>query len=166
MATGIQYHVSTNGAACQFGRCGIYAQATTDKGIAAQTGKMNLIGSGVINLKTEELEIQIHPKAREGLGIGAGTLAQLVRVGGTLAEPKPEPDPVGVLKTGASIGAAVFTSGLSLLAEGLFRHVTADKSPCVTAQKAKSDKVASAANRNGTNLHTQKANKRIQQAPF
>ena len=153
-------------------RCGVlhfYIKdgiATTDKGIAAQTGKMNLIGSGVINLKTEELEIRIHPKARKGLGIGAGTLAQLVRVGGTLAEPKPEPDPVGVLKTGASIGAAVFTSGLSLLAEGLFRHVTVDKSPCVTAQKAKSDKVASAANRNGTNLHTQKANKRTQQAPF
>ncbi|MCI0590994.1 MAG: hypothetical protein L0Y67_05235, partial [Gammaproteobacteria bacterium] len=120
-----------------------------------------------INLKTEELELGIHPKAREGLGIGAGSFSELVRVGGTLAEPKPEPDPVGALKTGASIGAAVFTSGLSLLAEGLFRHATADRSPCATALSSHSGKVlASATRSNGTEVHSRDTNSRPQQAPF
>jgi hypothetical protein len=45
--------------------------ATADKGIAINTKKMNIIGSGIINLKTEELDIAIDPQAREGVGISA-----------------------------------------------------------------------------------------------
>lgn len=115
--------------------------ATTDKGIAAETRKMSVIGSGTINLKTEELDLGIHSEALEGIGVSAGSLAKLVRLGGTLAEPKLEPDTVGILKKGATIGAAVATGGLSLLAEGLFSLAT-NKSPCVTALGKVSAKTA------------------------
>src|SRR3972149_265163 len=120
-------------------RCGVVnltikdGIATADKGIAFDTKKMNIIGSGIINLKTEELDIAIDPQAREGVGISAGQLAELVKIGGTLAEPKAVPSTEAALKTAASVGAAVATGGLSILAQGLFDRSTADSDPCATA---------------------------------
>ncbi|OUR64611.1 hypothetical protein A9Q79_04730 [Methylophaga sp. 42_25_T18] len=107
--------------------------ATTDQGIAISTDQMNIIGSGTINLKTEALDIGIKPEAKEGLGISAGQLAALVRVSGTLANPKPTADATAVLSTGLSVGTAVATGGLSILAQGLLDRGTADADPCATA---------------------------------
>ena len=76
--------------------------ATADKTIAFDTKKMNIVGSGIINLKTEELDIGIDPQAKEEVGISVGQLAELVRIGGTIAEPKAVPDTVATFKTAAS----------------------------------------------------------------
>jgi hypothetical protein len=67
------------------------------------------------------------------MGIGAGTLSSLMRIQGTLAEPRIGTDLEGLAKTGASIGAAVATGGLSLLAESVYGQVSADEYPCETA---------------------------------
>ena len=107
--------------------------ATTDKGIAFVTSNMNIVGSGVVNLKTEQLDIGIDPQARSGTSISAGQLAELVRVGGTLAEPKAVPDTKAAFKTAASVGAAVATGGLSILAQGLLDRKSADADPCAAA---------------------------------
>jgi hypothetical protein len=107
--------------------------ATTDKGIALQTGKMTMVGSGAINLKTEQLDLGFRPYAREGTGVNLGTLAGAGRVGGTLADPKLVIDTANVLKAGATAGAAVMTFGLSTLAQGMFDKTTADPRPCDTA---------------------------------
>src|SRR5690606_25808646 len=72
-------------------------------------------------------------QARSGTGISAGQLAELVRVGGTLAEPKAVPDTKAAFKTAASVGAAVATGGLSILAQGLLDRKSADADPCATA---------------------------------
>ncbi len=114
--------------------------ATTKKGIALATNKMNVIGSGTIDLKTEKLDIGIVPEAREGIGISVGQLAGLVKLGGTLANPKPETDTKAALKAGVSVGAAVATGGLSILAQGLFDRATADADPCATALGEKQSK--------------------------
>lgn len=114
--------------------------ATADKGIAVATSKMNIIGSGTIDFKTEKLDINIDPQAREGVGISAGQLAELVSIGGTLANPKTVPNTKAALKTAASAGAAVATGGLSILAQGLFDRGTADENPCDTALGIKSTK--------------------------
>lgn len=107
--------------------------ATSDQGIAFATSKMNIIGTGTVDLKTETLDIGINPQAREGAGISAAQLAGLVRLGGTLAEPKAVPDAAGALRAAASVGAAVATGGVSLIAQGLFERKTADPDPCATA---------------------------------
>jgi uncharacterized protein involved in outer membrane biogenesis len=112
--------------------------ATTDKGIAFATSKMNIVGSGVVDLKTEKLDIGIDPQAREGVGISAAQLAELVRLGGTLAEPRAVPDTKAAFKAAAAGGAALATGGLSLLAEGLYDESTADEDPCATALGLKS----------------------------
>ncbi|MFT5396600.1 MAG: hypothetical protein ACI85N_001801 [Gammaproteobacteria bacterium] len=104
--------------------------ATADKGIAISTNQINVIGSGSVNLKTEELDIGITPKAREGVGINMSQLAELVRLGGTLANPTPKTDTKAALKAGLSAGAAVATGGLSILAQGLLDKSSGDENPC------------------------------------
>ncbi len=107
--------------------------AKTDKGIALATNKMNVIGSGEINLKTETLDIGVNPKAREGVGVSTGQLAELVRLKGTLANPEAGIDTKAAVMAGVSAGTAVATGGLSILAQGLFDKATADENPCDTA---------------------------------
>jgi hypothetical protein len=109
--------------------------ATSDKGIGVETEKLIIAGSGEVNLKTETLHIGMQPSARKGIGVGS--LAKLVVIGGTLAHPKPEADPKEIIMKGAEIGAVVVTGvatgGLALLAKGLFDSGTADTHPCATA---------------------------------
>jgi hypothetical protein len=105
--------------------------ATADKGIAMSTNQLDVIGGGTINLKTEQLDIGISPKAKEGVGLNLGQLAGLVRLGGTLANPTPTTDTEAALKTGLSAGAAVATGGLSLIAQGLLSGTDDDGiNPC------------------------------------
>ena len=107
--------------------------AKADKGIAVRTGKMNIVGDGTINLKSEKIDIGITPEARTGIGVSMTDLVGLVRVGGTLAEPSALVDKAAVLGAGLSTGAAVATGGLSVVAEGLVDRATADADPCQTA---------------------------------
>lgn len=107
--------------------------ALTDRGIALATDRMNVIGSGIVNLQTEGLDIRITTEAREGAGLSAGQFADLVRLGGTLADPQPALDTGAAVMTGVSAGAALATSGLSIVAQGLYDRLTADDAPCETA---------------------------------
>ncbi|MEE9575100.1 MAG: AsmA family protein [Gammaproteobacteria bacterium] len=118
--------------------------ATADKGIAFAANTMNVIGSGTIDLKTEKLDIGITPQAREGAGISVGQLAELVRIKGTLANPKPGVDSMAALKAGAGAAAAVATGGLSILAQGLYDRSSADEDPCATALGQKPAKTTTA----------------------
>lgn len=88
--------------------------------LVIETSKMKIRGSGRLNLDEEALRLDFSPSARSGLGVSLGDLSSVVRIGGTLSHPRVKADPSGVAKAGASIGAAVATGGLSLLAQGLF----------------------------------------------
>ena len=105
--------------------------ASAENGIAMSTNQLSVIGAGTIDLKTEKLDIGITPKAKQGVGLNLGQLASLVRLGGTLANPSPKADAEATLKKGLSVGTAVATGGLSLLAEGLLSDgVADDQNPC------------------------------------
>lgn len=107
--------------------------AIANETLVMETDKVLLKGGGVIDLKTEKLDLGAHLAARKGIRIGAGTLSSLVRVQGTLAEPRLGTDIEGLAKTGARIGIAVATAGLSLLAESAYGYVSEDEHPCQTA---------------------------------
>lgn len=107
--------------------------AKADNGIAISMDTLNILGDGDINLKNEELDISLKAEPKEGLGLSASKFVSLVKLSGTLASPSPAADLGGTLSTGASLGTAVATGGLSLIAEGLLDRVTADLSPCDTA---------------------------------
>lgn len=110
-------------------------KAVTKRGIAVETAKVNVVGSGTIDLRTEALDFGITPRGQQGFNIGS--LAALTRIGGTLAQPSLGVDALGTARTAASVGAAVATGGLSLLGELLFDTATADRNPCRTALNAR-----------------------------
>ena len=114
---------------------------TSKNQMAVETTKMKIVGGGVIDMKTEELEIGFSPSAKKGVGVNVGSLVKFVRLGGSLSNPHPEADPVGILKSGAAIGAAVSTGGLSLLVEGLFKRAANSGSACNQALKDAPDSV-------------------------
>ena len=107
--------------------------ATSQRSIAYETSKVNMVMAGTINLRTEALDLAIRPNVKEGIGLGAGALAELVRVTGTLADPSVGIDTLGSARAALSVGGAILTGGLSLLGEAAYSKVTADPHPCQTA---------------------------------
>ncbi len=108
--------------------------AKAQKGVAVETDKMDVIGSGAIDLKTEAIDFSIRPQARQGLGISLGDqVASLVRLKGTLADPKLGIDEEEAVKAAAEVGAAIATGGISILGTVLIDKLSADETPCRTA---------------------------------
>jgi uncharacterized protein involved in outer membrane biogenesis len=107
-----------------------------DRSIAVESDKLNIVASGSIDLGAETIEMAIRPTVKEGLGLGSANLAQLVKLTGSLSDPRIGVDVKGAARQGLSIGAAVATGGLSLLGERLLAEVV-DPHPCVTAMGGK-----------------------------
>lgn len=107
--------------------------ARNKTGIGMETEKMHISGGGSINFRTEQLNIAVRPRPRKGIGISAGILADMVRLRGTFANPKPAIDKLGVAKKAASVGMAISTGGISLLGQAIAGKAKADPSPCKTA---------------------------------
>ncbi|MCW8835914.1 MAG: AsmA family protein [Rhodospirillales bacterium] len=104
--------------------------ATADKGIGLRTEKMDVLGEGTIDLGGEALDLRVSTGARTGIGIGAGSVASLVHLRGTFAEPSVAVDP---LKAAINVGTAVATGGLSLLAGALIDKIAPGEDPCKVA---------------------------------
>ena len=111
--------------------------ARTHKGIALKTDRTLLVGNGKIDLKTEKISLQVRAIAAKGTGVGAGDLTKGIGVGGTLASPSAALDATGLAATGATVGAAVATAGLSYLAQKALEKVMKDPQPCKTALAGK-----------------------------
>jgi len=111
----------------------VKGDAIADQTLVMETDKVLVIGGGLIDLKTENMDLGAKLAARKGIRIGAGTLSSLARVQGTLANPQVGTDLTGLAETGARVGIAVATGGLSLLAESVYGRVSEDEQPCETA---------------------------------
>ena len=116
---------------------------TIDKGVAVETANMNVVSDGDINLADETLNLSVNTSAKGGVGIGAGDLAKLVKLQGTLAEPSIGLDVLETGKAAMKIGSAIATGGLSLLTGALLDKVTTDQEPCQTALGLKSEQKSS-----------------------
>jgi hypothetical protein len=108
--------------------------ATADKGIAMRTDKIDVVGSGTVDLRSETLDMGISPRPRQGVGLSlSGPLAGMTRLRGTFSNPSIGIDSEGTLRSAASMGAAAATGGLSLLGELMVDKISADSDPCRTA---------------------------------
>ncbi|MHB1204516.1 MAG: AsmA family protein, partial [Rhodospirillaceae bacterium] len=92
--------------------------ATTNNGIAFVSDEMQVTSSGTINLGTERVDLSVRPKARGGIGVGLGNLAQAVKIQGPLARPGIGIDKAGAVRTLGTLGMAFATGGGSILAQG------------------------------------------------
>ena len=98
--------------------------------IVAQMEDVTWLGGGEINLKTEEISLGISPRSRELLDIDMGELASIGYLGGTLAQPKIAVDPKDIAIKYGKYTAAMFTGGLSLIADQLWRKFQANQDVC------------------------------------
>ena len=98
--------------------------------IVAQMEDVTWLGGGEINLKTEEISLGISPRSRKLLDIDLGELASIGYLGGTLAQPKIAIDPKDIAIKYGKYTAAIFTGGLSLLADQLWRKLEANQNVC------------------------------------
>ncbi|MGE0384010.1 MAG: AsmA family protein [Gammaproteobacteria bacterium] len=113
--------------------------ARAANGIGVRTAELDIIGGGAIDLGTEALAIAARPRPRKGIGLNLASLADVVRLGGTLATPRVAVDAADLARSGLKIGAGVATGGLSLLGEGLFDRsaAAANRNPCEIARDAR-----------------------------
>ena len=100
--------------------------------IGAQTARVNLLGGGKIDLPRERIDLLVRPWPREGLGLSATALSGAVSVAGPMSDPQLSLTSEAALRTGATVGAAVLTGGLSLIAQGLLERARGD-TPCEQA---------------------------------
>ncbi|MCD6187143.1 MAG: hypothetical protein J7K09_03165, partial [Desulfuromusa sp.] len=105
--------------------------ATTDKRIAFDSDKLQLLGTGSINFKTEEIKLLVSSNAK---------VAEFIQVAGSLADPQIQLNPVGVLKEGASLGVAIFTLGISKVVESAIHWARSGTSPCEIARRESAKK--------------------------
>jgi uncharacterized protein involved in outer membrane biogenesis len=117
-------------------QCGVALLTVKDslatlKPMALQSEKMTMLGSGQINLESEELDFDWVTKPRKGIGLSASMITNpYIRLGGTLSEPRIE---LNDLEAVRSTGFAVATLGASLVAGGLLDRITAEKKVCKEA---------------------------------
>ena len=98
-----------------------------DDTVALETNKVGVSLAGFVNLNTEKIDLLARPMAKKGLGIGADLLSDIVRIRGTLSEPRTEIDPAGVAKTTVFRGIDIATFGLTALGRGLVSKISADQ---------------------------------------
>jgi uncharacterized protein involved in outer membrane biogenesis len=84
--------------------------ATADRGIAVETARVNVVGSGTIDLGREHLDLGITPRAREGVAL-ASPLVSMMRVGGTLGSPALGLDQLGVTRTASTLAGEAQVDG-------------------------------------------------------
>jgi hypothetical protein len=110
-----------------------------DDSIAIKTSQMIITADGEIDLTKEQINLGINPKARKGVGVDIASLAKFVAVQGPLTKPTVGVSAKGTAKSLLSIGAAISTGGLSLLATKLADTVISGD-PCEVAKNAFSKK--------------------------
>ena len=104
--------------------------ATSPDGIALRFKRVDILGSGAVNLATREILFGFKALRRKWLSFSLLDLAgDFASIGGTLDKPKVTLDTRGALFTG---GAAWATGGLSLLATDFMRRATKSENPCQT----------------------------------
>ena len=109
--------------------------AKTENGIALVTDKMYMIANGNLNLGQETIDMVVKPTATKGIDIGLGKLVSAVKLRGPMTSPNIGLDAGGSAKAIGRIGAALFTGGASLLAEGLKDRAEASSAdPCGAAR--------------------------------
>ena len=104
-------------------------------GYIADAEAFTITGKAKVNFKEQGLDIEVNTNPKEGLGLSLGELARAIKVGGTIESPKVELNPEGVAELGATIGAAVATGGLSLLAQGQLEKLKAKSEVCASVIK-------------------------------
>ncbi len=109
--------------------------------LVLDTNQMSLAGTGDIDLRTERLNLSVHPSAKKGLGadslgkvnLSLGELTKPFKLGGTLAHPSLAVDTTQALTTlGKAVGGVILMGPAGVLA-ALASAAPGDPNACLTA---------------------------------
>lgn len=112
-------------------------QINIAKSVGIETDRLDAALAGSINLKTEAINLTIDPQEKSGITTGLG-LTGMIKMGGTLVDPKVGINQAGVVNSAVSIGLGFLTGGASILAENA-RSMTSKSHPCRDALHPWSD---------------------------
>lgn len=107
------------------------AQGPQLLGLKSDASKL-LLG-GAVDLRRQSLDLGGRVRAVRGITLGMATLAGDVRIAGPLSRLEVSVEPVGAL---ARLGAAIATTGLSVLATAAWDAATSDQDPCAVVHAA------------------------------
>jgi uncharacterized protein involved in outer membrane biogenesis len=107
------------------------------KSVGIETDRLSVALAGSINLKTEVINLTIDPQEKSGITTGLD-LTGMIKMGGTLANPKAGINQAGVVNSAVSIGLGFLTGGASILAENA-KSMTSKTHPCRDALHPWSD---------------------------
>lgn len=96
--------------------------ALIDRSIAMETDELAIAASGKVDLAAQTLVLAFKPQAKSGLEFSQSGLAKMVVLKGPLQHPEVALDPEGAMREVATIGVAVATGGISLLATNLLNE--------------------------------------------
>ena len=104
-----------------------------DNSVGIETDQLDVLLNGQVDLKQEQMSINIQSAQKSGLTTGVNA-SGLVVVQGTLLNPSLGVNKTGVVKQAATVGLAVVTSGISLAAQNVL-SVATRKNPCQNVLK-------------------------------
>ena len=103
--------------------------ARVDRSIAVETSDLAISAAGHVDLRDETLELAFRPTPKAALGLNTAQLASLVMAKGPILDPQLSLDAKGAAGMALSIGAAVASGGLSMLAQNVLKQAS-DPHPC------------------------------------
>lgn len=107
--------------------------AHVDRTIALETDKIGVSASGTLDFRNETLDLALHPRVKQGIPIDIPQIAELVRLSGPFEHPGVSIDKAATAATIAKIGAAIGTSGLSVVGTSLLKAATETENACDVA---------------------------------
>ena len=112
-------------------------QVNIANSVGVQTDRLNVVLAGTVNLATEAVNLNIYPNEKSGLTTGLD-LGGLVKLQGTLLQPKTGINQAGVVNSALSIGLGFLSGGATIVAENA-KSLTSKEQPCRDALHPWSD---------------------------
>jgi hypothetical protein len=112
-------------------------------GIAgARSEASQLLTSGTVDMRRQEVDLHGRVRARAGVSLGISNFAGDVKIVGKIAKPQLNLDEAGLGGALARIGAAILTSGVSIVATAIWDGANPTSDPCQLVFSASTDKKA------------------------
>lgn len=107
--------------------------------VGARSDASQLLTRGAVNLRDQTLDLRGRVRARSGINLGISNFAGEVKIVGKLVKPELAMDEAGAVGVIARIGAAILSSGISVLATSIWDGANPESDPCqlVFSSKAK-----------------------------
>ncbi|RQO38471.1 AsmA family protein [Herminiimonas sp. KBW02] len=117
--------------ACASARLPFISGVAKGEGIVgARSDASQLLTSGQVSLRNQTVDLRGRVRVRSGFSLGISNFSDEVKIVGALGKPELKLDESGALSAIARIGAAILTSGVSIVATSIWDGANPKSDPC------------------------------------